>query len=287
VEQWQRLGVDNTFLDSSSVRRYVGGGRYQGAILYSGGATLNPLSLSRELTRACLNQGVSVFSGALVQQMQRNAQRWYARTTISTVRARTLVLATDAYTEQLWPELRRAYSLWRVSLVASSPYSASSQVLPARVPFAEFSLSSLFTLRNGPGSSLVISTHAPARANRSPSEKAAPFVRRFRQVFPDAPEPQWATSHDGYCGLTPDMLPRISQIGPDAWAAYGYSGSGINLGLLMGGELAHHVRGAAQHDGTYPVTPVKPVTARRIVEGGLKYILAPLSRGFQGRFSFT
>jgi glycine/D-amino acid oxidase-like deaminating enzyme len=108
-------------------------------------------------------------------------------------------------------------------------------------------------------------------------------MRKFRKVFPGRPEPQWRFSLIGEVGLSQNLLPRLCELGPDAWGAYGYSGTGINFALLLGGELARLARGLPRSDGAYPVTQPHPVKLRRSLAWGLRYLHAPLSRGVISR----
>jgi glycine/D-amino acid oxidase-like deaminating enzyme len=61
AREWNAAGIDHAYLDAAGVRRHIPSDRYQGALFLHNGATLNPLALSRELARACLEGGCSLF----------------------------------------------------------------------------------------------------------------------------------------------------------------------------------------------------------------------------------
>jgi glycine/D-amino acid oxidase-like deaminating enzyme len=276
--EWQALGVNNRFLSAPEIPAYVPTDRYRGAMLLGDGGTLNPLALSLELARACSEQGVQLFERTPVTSISGTGTGWRLGTPRGTVHARRLVLATDAYTGSLWPELRAAYATWRVAVIASAPYAALDTLLPRTTPVADMNLANILTLRRAAGSRIASSTYAPVRRGLSPADIAGPFMRKFRRVFPRLPEPHWEQVHYGEIGLSRDMIPRLCNIGPGAWTAYGYSGTGINQALLLGGELAQLVATDEPRATLFPVTPLAPMPLYRLIGAGLRYLHAPLSR---------
>lgn len=285
ARDWQAVGVAHDYLDRAGVQRFIPTSRYAGGILLRNGVTLNPLALSRELARACLARGVDIFARTPVVTIERNGSSWHLTTPRGVVRCRRLVLATDAYTRDLWPALGESFATWHLAIIASEPYENLSELLPSGGAFADLGMSNVFTLRRAAGERLVTSTFAPVRRSLSAAAVAGPFMRKFRKVFPKAPAPRWQHVHFGEIGLTKDMMPRIVQIGPQAWTAYGYSGTGMNFALLMGGELSRLVQ--ADHVGAaqFPVTSFESFALRRFVGLTLRYLHAPVSRSLLSRMA--
>lgn len=283
VRDWQALGVAHDYLDRMGVQRYIPTDRYVGGIRLTGGATLNPLALSRELARACLTRGVEIFARTPVAKIKREGSNWQLTTPRGTVSCRRLVLATDAYTRDLWPALGDSFATWHLAIIASEPYAKLRELLPGGAPFADLGMGNIFTLRCAAGDRLVTSTFAPVRRSLSPSAVAEPFMRKFSKVFPMELAPRWQYVHFGEIGLSPDMMPRIVQIGPQAWTAYGYSGTGMNFALLMGGELSRLVQ--ADHVGAarFPVVPFETFALRKVIGLALRYVHAPVARHLVSR----
>jgi L-pipecolate oxidase len=283
ARDWQALGVPNEYVDGPAIARHVPTSRYVGGLMLRDGLTLNPLALSRELARACLAGGTRICSRSPVTLIQRERTGWRLDTPRGYVRCRRLVLATDAYTRDLWPRLRNAYATWHLAVIASAPDDNVRSLLPANVAFGDLGLGNIFTLRTARGR-LVTSTFAPLRRSLGAERIARPFMRKFRRVFPRHVEPRWQLVHFGEIGLSRDMMPRLAVIGPDAWTAYGYSGTGINLALLLGGELAQLAAHGAAARTLFPVTGIEPVHARGLIGVGLKYLHAPLARHLVSHF---
>jgi glycine/D-amino acid oxidase-like deaminating enzyme len=283
--EWQAAGIRYDFLDGVGVSAHIATNRYRGGLLLHDGCVLNPLALSRELARACLQSGVRIFGHTPVTSISREGSRWSLHTARGTVHGRRLVLATDAYTGKLWPALEKAYATWRLGVIASEPYEPLKQLLPLGTAVADLALGNVFTLRSAGGGRLVTSIFAPVGSSMSPARFAEPFMRKFRRVFPSAPQPRWQYAHQGDVGLSRDMMPRLCAIGPQAWTAYGYSGTGINLSLLMGGQLAALAETDDPKSALFPVTALEPLALRGLIGWGLRYLHAPLSRGLISRFA--
>jgi glycine/D-amino acid oxidase-like deaminating enzyme len=282
VRDWQRAGIANEFMDGETLRAHIASDRYRGAIWLRDGMALNPLGLSRELARAGVSAGARIFIDSPVTRIERQGSRWRLDLPSGQIRSHSLVLATDAYTRALWPEVLTAYWTWHCAVIASEPYPQLSQVMLSGTPFADLNFANVFTLREASGR-LVTSTYAPVRRALSAPEVAEPFMRKFRKVFPGTPEPQWQHAHYGEVGLSSDMLPNLCAIGPQAWTAFGYSGTGINFALLLGGQLARLAAGADPASTLYPVTQPRRVAMRGALGWGLKYVHAPVTRSLVSR----
>jgi glycine/D-amino acid oxidase-like deaminating enzyme len=282
--EWRALGVDHDYVEADALPRYVGASGYLGALALRNGLTLNPLALCRELARAAVTHGAQVFVDSPATALARSGDRWRVDTPRGQLTARRLVLATDAYTRALWPQLERTYATWHAAVVASEPYPAIDEILPAGHAFADLGLSNIFTLRRA-GRRLVTATLAPVRRTLPPAEVAAPFARKFARLFPQLPAPRWAYRHYGEIGISRDAMVRLCQIGPDAWTAYGYSGTGINMALLLGEQLADLAATGAQREPAFPLTDLEPLPLRGAVSFGLRYVHAPLVRHVVSRFA--
>ncbi len=283
---WQSLGIDHPYLDREAIIRHVPGSYFKGGLLLPTGGTLNPLALSRELARALVELNVSLFCRSPVKGISYQGGAWELATERGKVRSESLILASGASTGSLWPSLARAQAIWRAGVIASEPYEALDDLLPAGSAVADLNLSNVFTLRRATGNRLVTSVLAPVGQSRDASLVAAPFMRKFRQLFPEFPEPRWRHVHYGEIGLSRDMLPRLCQIGPNAWTAFGYSGTGINYGLLFGGFLAELALSEGREKPIYPLEDLAPYPLRRTIAAALRYLHAPISRGIfsRGRF---
>ena len=101
-------------------------------IIISGGGHLNPLSYSRGLARAALQEGARIFTRSKVSKVERMGQRWHVKTDGGEVVADKVIMATGAYTDGGWKGLDKTFRIKKVILAATSPLpeDVRAQVIP-------------------------------------------------------------------------------------------------------------------------------------------------------------
>jgi len=123
AEQWQRRGAPVAVLDRDGVRRLVGSPIYHGGLIDRRAGCVQPLSYSRGLARAAQKAGALVCGGSRVTALARDGGRWKVTTAHGpTVSAERVLLATNGYTDALWPRLRR-------TVIAANSFQVATQRL--------------------------------------------------------------------------------------------------------------------------------------------------------------
>ena len=107
-------------LESDAARDVTGTERYVCAMLDRRGGQVNPLGYARGLAQAAMQAGAAVHGATPALEVKRNGT-WNVRTPAGTVRADKLVLATNGYTDNVWPGLRRSIVPVFSAIVASEP----------------------------------------------------------------------------------------------------------------------------------------------------------------------
>ena len=108
-------------LDQAAVTHATGTDRYAGAMLDRRGGALNPLSYSRGLARAAQRAGAQIHGGTRVLGLERAGREWRVRTATGTVTAAQIVLATNGYTDSIWPTLDRSLVPLFGAIAATEP----------------------------------------------------------------------------------------------------------------------------------------------------------------------
>ena len=91
----------------AKLREMTGTDRYLCAMLDSRGGDLHPLSYARGLARAAISAGAAVHGATPALSLKREGARWRIETPRATVTAEKVLLATNGFTDDLWPGLRR------------------------------------------------------------------------------------------------------------------------------------------------------------------------------------
>jgi glycine/D-amino acid oxidase-like deaminating enzyme len=260
IEQWSRRGVPLELWTRERVEAATGTARYQAATFDPHGGSVNPLSLARGLAAAALRAGVKVYGATTVLALERDSEGWRAQTPWAMVRAEKIVVATDGYTDDLLPDLRKSVVPVFSAIIATAPLPANLAVsiLPGRHVVYESGNITVYYRRDA-SNRLLIGGRGPQRKalNR---EDYRHLVSTAVKLWPALRRVEWTHWWNGQFAVTPDFYPRFHMLDPGLFVLLGYSGRGVALASAMGAELASVVAGAPPE--SFPL-PVSPITAMR------------------------
>ncbi|MBI3514003.1 MAG: FAD-binding oxidoreductase [Proteobacteria bacterium] len=278
---WQARGAPLAVHDGAAAEALIGS-RYYPAVLHEPrGGCLNPLAYARGLARAAISAGARLFEDSRATAITRTGTRWTVTTAHGAVEAEHVVLATDAYTDDLWPGLRRSIIPLRGYSMTSAPLTDNLRrtVLPGGESLSDTRrLYSAIRVR-ADGRLQVSVDGPPFTAGATPfADKAS---RRVRQLFPQLGDVVWDGHSTGWVGMTADQYPHVHLLAQGVIAAVGLNGRGIAIGTLLGREVAGRVLGRPEHEQILPLTPLKPLAIKpiaRIAVGGLIKLYRALDR---------
>jgi len=272
---WQQRGADVAMLHDAALATMTGTEFYKAALLDRRGGSLNPLAYARGLARAALAAGAAVYENTRALALLPTAQGWTLRTPAGELAARRVVLATDAYTDDLWPGLRRSLLPLRgYQLVSETlPEDIRRRILPGGQALTDTRhlYSGVRMRRDG---RLHVSVDGPPFSNRGAAD-AGLATARVRALFPDIAPPRWEHSVAGWVGMTADQYPHVHRLAPGLIAALGLSGRGIAFATLLGREISLRVLDRPQQDWMLPDTKLRPIPA-----GPLARLLLPALIGW-------
>jgi glycine/D-amino acid oxidase-like deaminating enzyme len=274
ADYWQARGAHVEMLDGDATARAIGSVRYYGAsLLDHRGGHLNPLAYARGLGVAAAHAGATIYRGAPVHSLSRQSAGWRLDAAGGTVAAPCVILATNAYSGNLWPGLRQSFIAMRGHGLVSRPLTdnIARTILPGGQPLTDTRL--LFSgVRMLPGGHLHVSLDGPFLGpERGPYEKAADA--RVARLFPHLGRISWQESWSGWIALTRDEYPRVHELAPGLFAGFGYSGRGIVAATMIGRELAQRINGATDEDLLFPLTPPQPITGHAFAGMALRLIV--------------
>jgi glycine/D-amino acid oxidase-like deaminating enzyme len=270
---WLKRGADVEILDRSRTAQALGTSYYHGGWVDRRAGVVQPLSYARGLARAAADRGARVFTGSPAQSLRQAAGRWLVTMPRGEVRARNVVLATDAYSGDLWPPLRRNFVGLNSVQVATDvlPAEIRESVLPCRMPVSETRKLLYYYRFDGEGRFVM-----GGRGNVEgdvPQHVFAGLRLVSERLFPQLKGVRWPFRWWGQVGLTRDWLPHLSEPAPGLWTAHGYCGRGVAMSTSMGHVLANRVLGGALQRSDpaldYPLTPLRPVPLWRYRKPGV------------------
>jgi glycine/D-amino acid oxidase-like deaminating enzyme len=275
VRQWLRYGAPVELLSREEVRAMLGSDAWHGGWQNRSGGHINPLALARGLARTVLASGARIYARSPVSSFERVAERWIIRTPEGEIRARALILATNAYTgafsTSLAPELARELVPVLSWQMATQPLSAEARrtIIPGRQAMSDTRGELHFARYDArhrlvTGGALIAPFDAAARLKQM-------VGARLRRLWPQIGAVGFDYVWNGAIGMTSDYLPRIHRLGPDAYAWVGCNGRAVALSIALGRELAKAVAGTRAQELALPFTAPAPLPAH-----GLLRQLAPL-----------
>lgn len=269
-DQWAVRGAPVELLDRERTAALTGSAIYHGAWLHRSGGHIQPLSFARGLARAAIDAGAAIHCGSPALELRRDGEAWLVLTPHGTVRTETVLLATNAYTDQLWPGLARSFVPVRSFHIATPPLGAETagSVLPQGHGLSD-TRQALWAFRKDRDGRLVttcmpFTTFGVRGALRRSTEK------RLRRAFPQIAETAFDYIWECKVAMTVDRLPRYHELARGLFAGLGYSGRGIAIGAAMGRFLAERALGKADDMQPIPRAPVQPLP--------LHDLIVPLSR---------
>ncbi len=154
-----------------------------------------------------------------------------------------MILATDAYTQHVFPEIRQTQVMLPYFNFATAPLSDNlrQSILPNRQG-AWDTRDVLSSFRMDAAGRLIFgSVGSLSGSGQSVHEGWA--RRAIARTFPQLGDVAFDSGWHGKIGMTRDNLPRLSRLGPDILAISGYNGRGIAPGTVFGRLLADHLTG--------------------------------------------
>ncbi len=261
AEQGMRRGLPVTLLEGDAAREATGHGRYRAIMRDASGGDLQPLDYARGLAEAAQRAGAAIHGASRVTALTREGggRRWRATTPRGAVRAETVVLGTNGYTDDLWPGLRRSIVPVFSSIAATAPLPAAvaAGIMPMRASLYESGHVTVY-LRIDQAGRLLIGGRGPQRPIGDPGPVRY-LVRYAERLWPQLAGAAWTHGWNGQLAMTTDHYPHLHEAAPGLLACLGYNGRGVALATAMGGEIARLATGTPARDIALPVTPIRPI----------------------------
>lgn len=277
VEAWRQRGVEARELTSAETTQLVGcaEGIFHGGWLDPRGGAVHPLDYARGLARAARDLGARVFSHTRARALRRGAAgEWIIETESGTVRAERVVLATNGYTDELRPDLRRSLIPVYSFQIATRPLSENVR----RTIFPQEHVASdtrrlLRYFRLDRDGRLLMGGRGPFSDSPTFADGAG-HRAEIEKLFPQVGEPDLDYVWSGRVAITRDHLPHLHEVEPGVFAGVGFNGRGVAMGTLMGECLADLALGARSADMPLPVTPVRGVPFHALMRPAVSAMVA-------------
>jgi len=258
AQQLIERGAPVEMLEGAALAEATGTDRYAAAMLDRRGGDLNPLGYARGLARAAIGLGARVHGGTRVLGVERMGRVWRLRTASGSVSAAQVVLATNGYTDSLWPQLRQTLVPVFGAIAASAPLpeAASRIILPQRPVLYESGLVTVY-YRLDARQRLLIGGRGPMREIQTPAA-IGHLTRYAASLWRSLEGVAWTHAWGGRLAFTRDHYPHVHEPAPGLLICLGYNGRGVAMATAMGAQLARRLAHPSEPIDM-PVTSLRPI----------------------------
>jgi glycine/D-amino acid oxidase-like deaminating enzyme len=252
AEQWTRRDAPVDLLESNAARDVTGTERYVCALLDRRGGQVNPLGYARGLAQAAMQAGAAVHGATPTLGVKRNGI-WDVRTPTGTVHADKLVLATNGYSDDLWPGLRRSIVPVFSGIVASEPLPRASM----QSVLYEMGRVTVY-YRFDSANRLLMGGRSLQRDITGPRELLY-LIAYAELLWPEMRGARWTHAWSGQLAITPDHYPHLHEPDESVLVCLGYNGRGLAMSTAMGPQLARRVIGGRAAEIDMPITTMQQI----------------------------
>ncbi|MEM9221212.1 MAG: FAD-binding oxidoreductase [Pseudomonadota bacterium] len=256
--EWERLGEPVDLLDKKTAAEFIGTDVFHGGLLDRRAGTINPMGYCRGLARAAVGAGAKISTGVRATKLKPDGERWKVETDHGVINAKSVVLGTNAYTDELWPGLRRSFTMIHYFQLATKPLSGKiDHILSGRQGLWDTG-KIMFSLRRDAFDRLIIGSmgRVVGAVDNGLSHRWA--ARQLKRIFPSLGAVEFEEAWHGQIAMTPDHLPRIYELADGLYTPIGYNGRGITTGTIFGAAMAELLTGADRDTLPLPITSPSP-----------------------------
>lgn len=257
----RRMPVD--FIEGADTQALTGTARYVAIMRDRSGGDLQPLDYANGLARAAIQAGAAIHTSTAAKSLKRRGDRWLIDTDRGRVFAGRVILATNGYSDDLVPSLRRSIVPVFSSIIATEPLpeAVARRIMPSHSSLYESGHITVY-YRVDAGNRLLIGGRGPQAPLRGPG--AVSYLARYaRQLWPALAKARWDYAWNGQLAVTTDHYPHIHIPKPGLMAFVGCNGRGVALSTMLGAELGRLAAGANPEDLPIPVRRIEPIPFHR------------------------
>jgi gamma-glutamylputrescine oxidase len=243
-------------MDARETAQMLGTNIYPAARFDAGGGHLHPLNFALGLAAAAETAGATLFEHSPARAIEQTKDKVRIVCEGGMITADRVILACDAFSASLAPELAPLIAHVESFIVATAPLTTEldARILPCDAAVAD-TRHVLDYYRKADGRMLF----AGREAYFSPPKDIARLVRpRMARVFPALADIPIEYAWSGTVGITRTRMPHFGRIGERALFAHGYSGQGVALAVMGGKLLAEAAMNETERFDVFARVPAQP-----------------------------
>ena len=237
-------------------RSELGTDRYHGGIVFENHASLDPARYHRALQDLAAAAGAEIAAHAAVTSIDRSGPRFLLRSSRGEVRSRDVVIATNGYTSDVTPWLRRRVIPIGSYLIATEPIERSlmDRLMPKDRVISD-SRRVIYYYRPSPDRQRIVFGGRVSTAETNTIRSAVRLKRELDRLFPELRDTMVSHSWMGTVAYTFDKLANAGRHNGMHYAM-GYCWSGISVASYLGMRVGQQVLGLGEGETAFDAIPM-------------------------------
>ena len=268
---WSKAGSEIEMLEGDAVKNATGSSAYNFALRHAKGGHVQPLSLTRGYAKKAQSLGAQLFQDSPVTSIEKQGASWKVTSPTGSVVAEKVVLATNAYSTNLWPGLKQTFLPMVSIAIATEPLSKELQavILPGKVTIADSRLAIYFSRYDRDGRLIFGCVGSADTVGTLGGHKR--LREGLHTVFPQLKNTTIERTWSGRIAVTPEMMPHLHEPAPGVIAGLGFSGRGIAMTSVMGRTITDKILGVSDNELAFPVSPIKKIPMHKLATTTLPF----------------
>ncbi|HEY4804939.1 MAG TPA: FAD-dependent oxidoreductase, partial [Paraburkholderia sp.] len=278
--EWVRAALNDrsmTVLSHDEVSAETGSTCFVGGVLSADAGTILPLEYVLGIARALASRGVPIHTSTPVLAIERTpgVAGVTLRTPGAQVRARQLIVATNAYSD-LTPAtdaMRRELVPFRSAMIATErlPAELDAKLMTQRRSYTE-TRRMMKWFRRADGRMLFGGRDAFGKEGQDTGFEA--LRRAMVGLFPDLADIRVEFRWSGYVGMTFNALPHVGRADHATVFCVGYNGTGVAMASLIGRHAAALALGETPDLALLAQDGLRPVPFHSLRAPGVRLVAA-------------
>jgi len=246
ASQPKGLEMDAHVVPRAELRSELGTDAYQGGVVYTQHASIDPARYHQELLSRVLAAGGEVTARCPVTKVDKEANGFRLSTPRGEIRARDVIVATNGYTENLTPWLQRRVIPIGSYMIATEPLAPELMAhLMPRSRTVSDSRKVIYYYRPSPDKRRILFGGRVSLYETDPRISGPKLVSELVKIFPELAGKRISHSWCGYIAYTFDELMHVGRH-EGLHYAMGYCGSGVGMASYCGMRIGQQVLGLAE-----------------------------------------
>jgi glycine/D-amino acid oxidase-like deaminating enzyme len=224
---------------------------YYGGMVVERSANLHPALYYKGLLDACRARSVPVCARASVTKITERGSGWLVQTTRGAVQADEVVIATNGYTGDITPQLKRRVVPLASHIIATEelPPDVAASLIPKRRTLSDTRRVLCYYRMSPDGRRMVFGGRA--RFTPVTPQQSAPVLYRFMtDRFPQLRGTRITHAWTGNVAFTLDALPHMGRQDGMHYLL-GCNGSGVAMMTYLGWQTARKIAGVANRQSAF------------------------------------